>query len=111
MLLLRISLVLAILAGIGVIALNMAVLKPQVEGIIQTRDYNKKEWDKTESARKQVALKLKESETELKSTKTDLDSTKGQLSDATAKLAEQTKLAADRAATIAKLTADLKAAK
>ena len=40
MLLLRLCLVLAILAGIGVIVVSQAVLKPQIQGIIDTRDTN-----------------------------------------------------------------------
>ncbi len=110
MLPLRICLVLAILAGIGVIVVSQAVLKPQFEGIIQVRNDNKTGWDKTEVERKKVAKSLKETEVELKTTKNDLESTKGQLNDTTAKLGEQTKLAADRAAMIAKLNTQLKAA-
>ena len=65
MLPLRICLVLAILAGIGVIVVSQAVLKPQFEGIIQVRNDNKIGWDKTEVERKQVAKSLKETEVEL----------------------------------------------
>jgi F0F1-type ATP synthase membrane subunit b/b' len=110
MLPLRICLVLAILAGIGVIVLNMVVLKPQFEGIIQVRNDNKTGWDKAEGEKKKLAKTLKETEVELKSTKTDLDATKDQLQATTTKLGEQTKLAVDRAAMIAKLNTQLKAA-
>ena len=57
MLPLRICLVLAILAGIGVIVLNMVVLKPQFEGIIQVRNDNKSGWDKAEGEKKKLAAK------------------------------------------------------
>lgn len=110
MLPLRICLVLAILAGIGVIVVSQALLKPQFEGIIQVRNDNKTGWDKAEGEKKKLAKTLKDTEVELKSTKNDLDSTKGQLNETAAKLGEQTKLAVDRAAAIAKLNTQLKVA-
>jgi hypothetical protein len=110
MLPLRICLVLAILAGIGVIVLNMVVLKPQVEGIMTQRATHSNDWVKVTGEKKKVDKKLVETESELKTTRTDLESTKQNLAEATAKATEQTNLAKDRAATIAKLTAQLKAA-
>ena len=110
MLPLRICLVLAILAGIGVIVLNMVVLKPQVEGIIQVRNDNKTGWDKAEGEKKKLAKTLKDTEGELKTTKTTLESTKADLDTATAEVKKQTGIAAERAATIAKLSVQLKAA-
>ena len=109
MLPLRICLVLAILTGIGVIVLNMVVLKPQFEGIIQVRNDNKTGWDKAEGEKKKLAKTLKETEVDLKSTKSTLDTTKSDLDTANAKVTEQTKLATERAAAIAKLSAQLKA--
>ncbi len=110
MLPLRICLILAILAGIGVIVVSQAVLKPQFEGIIQVRNDNKTGWDKAEGEKRKLASTLKATEADLKSTKNDLDSTKDQLKDTAAQLAEQKKLAAERAAMIAKLNTQLKAA-
>jgi len=110
MLPLRICLVLAILAGIGVIVLNMVVLKPQVEGIMTQRAQHSNDWVKVTGEKKKVDKKLTETETELKTTRTDLESTKEKLTEASAKAAEQSKLATERAANIVKLTGQLKAA-
>ena len=110
MLPLRICLVLAILAGIGVIVLNMVVLKPQVEGIIAQRTQHSNDWVKVTGEKNKVTKQLKETETELKTTRTDLESTKEKLTATTAAEAEQRKLATDRAANIVKLTSQLKTA-
>ena len=44
---LRISLILAILAGLGVVGVSQLMLRPQIESIIEARNHNKKEWDRT----------------------------------------------------------------
>lgn len=108
MLLLRLCLVLAILAGIGVIVVSQAVLKPQIEGIRETRDTNKRNWDKAESDKKKLNKDLGETQTRLKKTEADLDTTKSALANTTKELEGQTMLAKERAAAIEKLKSDLK---
>ena len=109
MVLLRICLSLAILAGIGVIVLSQVVLKPQIEGIIDVSEKNKKGWDDTEAARRKLNTELTSTKTELKKTTDDLDNTKTQLTDANKSLQEETKKATDRAAMIDKLNKQVKA--
>jgi F0F1-type ATP synthase membrane subunit b/b' len=109
MVLLRICLSLAILAGIGVIVLSQVVLKPQIEGIITTRNDNKKGWDKAEVDKKKLNKDLKETQTELASTKSDLETTKTQLADTTKRADDEEKKAKDRAVMIDKLNKQVKA--
>lgn len=45
--LLRICLILAILAGVGVIGVSQFMLRPQIEGIMKERQDNKEGWEKT----------------------------------------------------------------
>jgi F0F1-type ATP synthase membrane subunit b/b' len=108
MLLLRLCLVLAILAGIGVIVVSQAVLKPQIQGIIETRDTNKKNWDKAESDKRKLSKDLGETQTKLKKTEAELDTTKTALANTTEQLQKETERAKGLAMTIEKLKSDLK---
>ena len=108
MLLLRLCLVLAILAGIGVIVVSQAVLKPQIQGIIETRDKNKQGWDKAEGEKRKLNKDLGETQTKLKKTESDLDTTKTALANTTKQLEDETKRANDRAMAIEKLKTQLK---
>ena len=101
---------LAILAGIGVIVLNMVVLKPQFEGIIVVRDGHSNNWVKVTGEKNKLAKTLKDTDAELKTTRTDLESTKEKLTETTARANAAEKLAAERATMIAKLSTQLKAA-
>lgn len=84
--LLRICLIVAILAGAGVIALSHFKLRPHVQEIIDAREKNAKDRD-TEKAAKVKALgqlkatteKLKQTETTLAETQTQLAATKTQV--------------------------------
>jgi len=108
MLLLRLCLVLAILAGIGVIVVNQVVLKPQIEGIRDTRDKNKQGWDKAEGEKKKLNKELGETQTKLKRTEADLDTTKSALANTTKQLEDETKRSNERAMAIEKLKTELK---
>ena len=56
--LLRIFLILAILAGIGVIAVSELKVKPQIKGIIDERESNLKHWKEEETNRKKKEKEL-----------------------------------------------------
>ena len=91
--LLRICLALAILAGVGVIAVSQFVLRPQIEGIRETRDTNKREWDKSAQQAKKLGGELKEAKATLETTQKDLEGTKTELASTTAKAADEQKRA------------------
>ena len=105
---LRISLILAILAGLGVIGVSQFVLKPQVEGIIQKREENKKGWDTAEANLRKTRTTLKETETKLTFTEKSLEETKGQLTAMTAKADSEEKRANLRTKELADTRATLK---
>jgi hypothetical protein len=90
---LRISLILAVLAGLGVIGVSQFVLRPHVEEIIKTRDDNKTGWDDAEKRYKKKVTELKETQTKLAVTEKTLDETKSQLGAMTAKADSQEKRA------------------
>lgn len=90
---LRISLILAILAGLGVIGVSQFVLRPQVEEIVATRDSNKKGWDDAEGRFKKKSKELSETQTKLTSTEKNLEDTKTQLGAMTSKADSQEKRA------------------
>lgn len=109
MVLLRICLSLAILAGIGVIVLSQVVLKPQIQGIIDKREENFKGWETAKGENRKLTKELTDTKSTLKKTTDELDNTKTQLADANKSLQDETKKATDRAATIDRLTKQLKA--
>ncbi len=90
---LRISLILAILAGLGVIGVSQFVLRPQVEEIVATRDGNKKGWDDAEGRVRKKTSELKETQTKLTVTEKGLEETKTQLGAMTSKAESQEKRA------------------
>jgi hypothetical protein len=109
--LLRISLILAILAGLGVIGVSQFMLRPQIEEIRSTRDHNKTEWDKTTASLKKTNTVLKATLEKLAKTETDLGETKGQLAATTTKFETEQKRANGLQENVNKLNVDLKAAK
>jgi hypothetical protein len=109
--LLRISLILAILAGLGVIGVSQFMLRPQIEEIRTTRDHNKTEWDKTTASLKKTNTVLKATLEKLAKTETDLGETKGQLAATTTKFETEQKRANGLQDNLNKLNVDLKAAK
>jgi len=109
--LLRISLILAILAGLGVIGVSQFMLRPQIEEIRTTRDHNKTEWDKTADRLKKTNVVLRTTLEKLAKTETDLGETKTQLAATTAKFESEQKRANGLQENVNKLNVDLKAAK
>jgi hypothetical protein len=110
MLLLRIFLVLAILAGIGVIVVSQVMLKPQIEGIISVREENHRKFVAEEDKARKLGKSLKETQTELTRTKGELETTKSQLVDFTAKFESEQKRAVGLQAALDKTRSDLKGA-
>lgn len=108
--LLRICLVLAILAGLGVIGVSQFVLRPQIVEIIETRDHNKREWDKTSTDLTKTKRTLKDTSEKLAKTETTLEETKVQLVATTGKFEAEQKRATGLQQNIDKLRADLKVA-
>src|SRR6266498_2497529 len=108
MLLLRLCLFLAILAGIGVIVVSQAVLKPQIQGIIDNRTTYSNNWTRAETEKKKLNKDLGETQTKLKKTEADLDTTKTALANTTEQLQKETKRANDLAMAIEKLKSELK---
>jgi hypothetical protein len=109
--LLRISLILAILAGLGVIGVSQFMLRPQIEEIIKVRNDNKDGWDKTAASLKKTNVVLKTTLEKLAKTETDLGETKTQLAATTTKFETEQKRANGLQDNLNKLNVDLKAAK
>ena len=110
MLLLRLCLVLAILAGIGVIVVSQAVLKPQIQGIIANRTTYSNNWTRAETEKKRLNKDLVETQTKLKRTEADLDTTKAALANTTEQLVAEKKRTQELTTVGEKLKADLKVA-
>ena len=108
--LLRVCLVLAIVAGLGVIGVSQFMLRPQIEGIIKVRDDNKAGWDRTSAELTKTKKTLKDTSEKLASTEKNLEETKGQLASTTSKFEAEQKKSAGLQQNIEKLRADLKSA-
>jgi hypothetical protein len=109
--LLRISLILAILAGLGVIGVSQFVLRPQVVKIIEEREHNKTEWDKTADRLRKTNAVLKTTVEKLAKTESNLEETKTQLAATTTRFEAEQKRANGLQENVNKLTADLTAAR
>ena len=110
MLLLRVCLVLAILAGIGVIIVSQVVLKPQVQTIIENRTTYSNNWQRAEGEKKKLNRELTDTQTKLKSTEKNLEETKSALVSVQDELKKEQDKSKGLAMTIEKLRADLKVA-
>jgi hypothetical protein len=108
MLPLRICLILAILAGLGVIGITHFVVRPHVDTIITERNDNKTGWEKSKEDNRKLTKTLKETETELKSTKMDLETTKTQVTELTGELTSVKAKSKQQGEQIVSLTASLK---
>jgi F0F1-type ATP synthase membrane subunit b/b' len=84
----RICLVLAILAGIGVIVLSQFKLRPQIQGIIDERTQQTQRADKAESDLRATRGELKKTQDNLQETKNKLGETETALTAANAKAAD-----------------------
>src|SRR5262245_12697897 len=108
--LLRVCLILAILAGLGVIGVSQFVLKPQIEGIIENRNTTSNNLVKTTADLKKTQKTLAETKEELAKTKSSLEETKGQLAATTTKYEAEQKRANGLQEDKNRLSAALKAA-
>jgi hypothetical protein len=87
--LLRVFLILAILAGIGTVAVTHFMVRPHIQGIIDERDTNKKNWDRELARANKLTKDLKTTQETLATTEKNLDDTKNQLAVVTVKATEQ----------------------
>src|ERR1051326_6510072 len=77
--LLRICLVVAILAGAGVVGVGHFMLRPQIQSIIDEREKNAKDRDMEKTAKQKAQKELKDTTAKLKDTEKDLGETKKHL--------------------------------
>jgi hypothetical protein len=87
--LLRVFLILAILAGIGTVAVTHFMVRPHIKTIIDERDTNKKNWDRELARANKLAKDLKTTQETLVTTEKNLDDTKNQLAAMTVRATEQ----------------------
>jgi hypothetical protein len=88
--LLRISIFVALLAAIGVVAFNFSMVKNKVVTLAQDRDNQRDAKEKAQHELADTRATLRKTTTELNQTKTELASTKDQLSVASKQLASVT---------------------
>ena len=87
--LLRVFLILAILAGIGTIAVTQFMVKPHVQSIIETRDTHEKNWKSEQGRANKLNKDLKTTQETLATTEKSLDETKTSLVAMTSRATEQ----------------------
>jgi len=108
--LLRIFLIVAILAGIGVIAVSQLKVKPHIQGIIDEREKNLAKWQQEEKNRKQKEKELAATTTKLNQTTKDLEETQTQLAGTKSQYEAEQKRANGLQANLTKTQGDLKTA-
>jgi hypothetical protein len=104
--LIRISLIIALLAGLAAGGLAFVKVKQQAEDIIGQRDDYHKKRDAEEQAKKKALAELKTTKAELDTTKTDLETTKSDLAAANTKASTLEKKAEDLDEKLKKTTAE-----
>jgi Skp family chaperone for outer membrane proteins len=87
--LLRVFLILAILAGIGTVAVTQFMVRPHVQGIIGERDTNKQHWDQELARANKLNKELKTTQETLATTEKSLEETKTSLVAMTSRATEQ----------------------
>jgi len=87
--LLRVFLILAILAGIGTVAVTHFMVRPHVQGIITVRDENKQSWDRELARANKLNKDLKTTQETLATTEKNLEETKTSLVAMTSRATEQ----------------------
>jgi hypothetical protein len=87
--LLRVFLILAILAGIGTVAVTHFMVRPHVQGIITVRDENKQNWDRELARANKLNKELKTTQETLATTEKTLEETKTSLVAMTSRATEQ----------------------
>src|SRR5580765_2357728 len=105
--LMRISLIVAILAGIAVGVLSFVQVKPKIDTLIAERDKEKGEKVAAQTELRTTKDTLAKTEKELKQTKDTLAETSAERDTAVAKAAEQTKKATELADKLEKANTDL----
>ncbi len=102
--LLRISLIVAILAGAAVAVLNFIQIKPKIEALVADRNNEKSQKEQALSDLSRTRSDLAKTEKELKQTKDTLEETTQQRDRAVAEASEAVKKATDLADKLAKTT-------
>src|SRR6185503_17337330 len=87
--LLRVFLILAILAGIGTVAVTHFMVRPHIQTIIDERETNKKNWDRELARANKLTKDLKITQETTATTEKNLEDTKNQLAVVTVKATEQ----------------------
>jgi Tfp pilus assembly protein PilE len=90
---LRVFLILAILAGIGTVAVTQFMVRPHIETIIAERDTNKNNWQRELARANKLDRDLKTTQETLATTEKNLEETKTQLAVKTQQAEEQTRRA------------------
>jgi hypothetical protein len=90
---LRICLILAILAGIGVIVVSQVQLRTQIQTIIQDRNTNKENWDKEKNRANKLNKELGDTKTKLTATEKSLTQTQTELTSTKSSLDDEKKRA------------------
>lgn len=106
----RICLILAILAGLGIIAVTQFKVRPHIQGIIDERETNKKNWKTQETRANKLDKDLAATRNTLEETKTKLTETEGQRAAARSQFAAEQKRANDLSQKLEKNSQDLKLA-
>lgn len=106
--LLRIFLILAILAGLGTILVSQLQLRPQIQGIIDDRETNHKNWKREEGRANKLTKDLKDTKDELSRTAKNLEDTQNELTGTKSKLATETSRANGLQTQLTKATAEAK---
>ena len=104
---LRICLILAILAGIGVIVVTQVQLRTQIQTIIQDRDTNKDNWDKEKNRANKLNKELGDTKTKLTATEKNLAQTQTELTSTKAGFEDEKKRAKGLQDNLDKTKADL----
>jgi len=87
---LRIFLIVAILAGLGVIGVGHFMVRPHIQNIITEREKLRDDWKRELARANKLDKNLKETTAKLEDTTKKLEETTGQLASANKKLEEQT---------------------
>ncbi len=89
--LLRISLIIAVIAGLGVAGLNIALVKEKITTLVTDRDTQKKDKETAQTSLTKTTKELKDTKTELATTKDNLKTTTEAKDKAEAEAADLTK--------------------
>lgn len=87
--LLRVFLILAILAGIGTVAVTQFMVRPHVTTIIEQRNTHERNWQTEQRRANKLDRDLKDTQQKLTSTETELETTKNNLAAQTTRANEQ----------------------